>query len=68
MKVRMVSWVSGTRDGVDWPAPGGTIDVPADEAAVLLAEGLAEEVLGREAATVEPSETATVKKPRKREV
>ncbi len=42
MIVTMRRQISGTRDGVDWPAPGGTIDVPEDEAAQLIALGHAE--------------------------
>ena len=41
MKVRMNTQLSGTRDGVEWPQLGGTIDVPADEAESLAAAGLA---------------------------
>lgn len=40
--VRMLSTVSGSRDGVAWPAPGETIDVPDDEAEGLIASGVAE--------------------------
>lgn len=43
MQVTMKRQISGTRDGVDWPAPGETIDVPDEEAAGLIANGLAEE-------------------------
>lgn len=41
MKVQMIGTVSGTRDGLDWPKPGQTIDLPADEAAQLIANKLA---------------------------
>lgn len=43
-KVEMRAWVSGTRDGVDWPAPGEIADISDDEAAALIASGLAVEV------------------------
>jgi len=43
-KVTMKFQISGTRDGLDWPAPGDTIDVPADEAAALVAQGVADPV------------------------
>lgn len=43
-KVTMRFQISGTRDGLDWPAPGDIIDVPADEADSLVAQGLAEPV------------------------
>ncbi len=42
MLITMKTQISGTRDGADWPAPGGTIDVPDGEAADLIAGGLAE--------------------------
>ncbi len=42
MNVTMLRQVSGTRDGVEWPAPGATIDVTDDEAATLIDNGLAE--------------------------
>ena len=41
MIVTMIRQISGTRDGVDWPAPGESIDVPDDEAAGLIDNGLA---------------------------
>lgn len=41
MRVRMKATLSGTRDGVDWPKPGGCVDLPEDEAAHLVAAGLA---------------------------
>jgi hypothetical protein len=43
MNVTMKVQISGTRDGQDWPAPGTSIDLPDDEAAQLLALGLATE-------------------------
>lgn len=41
MNVTMLRQISGTHDGVDWPAPGESLDVPDDEAAGLIANGLA---------------------------
>ncbi len=41
MIVTMIRKVSGSRDGVEWPDPGEPIDVPDDEAASLIANGLA---------------------------
>lgn len=38
MKIEMKIQMSGTRDGVDWPAPGETITVPDHEAEVLIAQ------------------------------
>ena len=43
MIVTMIRKVSGTRDGADWPEPGETIDVPDEEAASLISNGLAKE-------------------------
>ena len=34
--------ISGTRNGDDWPAPGETMELPDDEAQVLLDLGLAD--------------------------
>ena len=39
--IKMLANISGTRNGVEWPELGGTIDVPADEAESLAAAGLA---------------------------
>jgi hypothetical protein len=41
MIVVMVAAISGPRNGIDWPRPGQTIDVPDREAAELIASGLA---------------------------
>lgn len=35
----MITRISGTRDGVDWPAPGEPIALPDDEAEAMLAAG-----------------------------
>ena len=40
MNILMVARISGTRNGVDWSAPGETIDLPDDEAAQLIRAGL----------------------------
>ncbi len=56
MKVKMTAQLTGTRDGVAWPAPGETVDLPDAEAAKLCANGLASPVETRKQA-----ETATVK-------
>lgn len=41
MKVTMRVRISGTRDGVDWPGIGESIDVPDAEGADLCAQGYA---------------------------
>ena len=53
MRVRMLTHISGTRDGAHWPATGGQVDLPDAEAADLCRAGLAEPVatLTRETAT-----------------
>lgn len=48
MKVRMKVQISGTRNGQEWPARGGTIDLPDEEAAHLIAQGAADEDGGAE--------------------
>lgn len=57
MKVRMIAHVSGTRNGAEWPAPGGEIVVPDLEGAELCANGLAAPVA--EPAPVETRKTST---------
>lgn len=42
MRVRMKAALSGTHDGVDWPAKGGVADLPDVDAQHLVAAGLAE--------------------------
>jgi len=46
MLVRMKTRIGGYRNGEPWPAPGGTIDVPAHEAHGLIANGYATLVPG----------------------
>lgn len=58
MNVTMLRKVSGTRDGVDWPDPGGSLEVPDEEAASLIMLGLAEAVEGEGEAPAEPPSEA----------
>lgn len=44
MQVKMRVKITGTRDGSDWPDPGGVVDLPEDEARQLLGMGAAVEV------------------------
>lgn len=53
MKVQMVHKISGTRDGVDWPAVGGVLVVGAVEGAELIANGFAVEAKSAPAPAVE---------------
>lgn len=50
--VRMLISISGTRDGVDWPEPGGLLELPDAEAAAMVLSGMAE-VAARGAVSVE---------------
>ena len=77
MRVRMLLQITGTRNGVSWPRPGGFVDLPESEARCLVINGYAkpapepvvEEV---ERAVSEPveeeMETATVEVAVKRKV
>lgn len=58
MRVRMKVAISGSRNGEDWPPVGREIDLPDDEAAHLIAQGLAEEPSDEDDETGAP-ETAT---------
>lgn len=63
MKVEMCARISGTRDGVDWPGIGETIELPNDEAVSLIGGGLARAVAAVvETATVAAGETADAPK------
>lgn len=41
MRVKLLVNVSGTRDGVEWPARGSEVDLPEAEARDMVAAGLA---------------------------
>ena len=70
MNITMRVGITGTRNGEDWPPVGGTINLPADEAAALVEAGLAvpadKNAPAVEAAAVEAPEAATTPKPRAR--
>ena len=72
MRVTMKARITGTRNGVDWPAPGETVDLPQGEAEQLVANGLAvadaqpAKRAAVETAAVEAPETAAAPKPRAR--
>lgn len=57
MKVIMKALISGTRDGVEWPTVGESVDLPDGEARDMLTAGL---VIP---AGVDEPETATDPKP-----
>lgn len=60
MRVEMLTQISGTRDGAEWPVAGGTIEVPDHEAADLITAGYAKEATDapdpEPAAAAEPDE------------
>lgn len=43
VRVAMLKFISGTRNGEAWPRPGGTIELPEHEAADLCTAGYARE-------------------------
>lgn len=54
MKIIMKVAVSGSRDGERWPGKGEQVDLPPDEAADLIAAGLASRPGEGETATAVP--------------
>ena len=58
MRLTMKIQIVGVRDGVEWPAPGGVIDVPDHEAESLIGCGYAEEAT--DAPTPDPAPPAVV--------
>jgi hypothetical protein len=65
-KIEIVARISGSRDGVDWPAVGETLTVPAEEAADLVRLGFARIVEVK--AVKEPVERAVAPKAETRKV
>lgn len=53
MRVEMIHHITGTRDGVEWPLVGDTIELPDHEATDLIGAGLAKEASDAEAAATE---------------
>lgn len=62
--VQMRIQVSGTRDGVDWPAPGELLEVDDAEAADLIRAGIAAEpeTVEETASVDDEPETATARR------
>jgi hypothetical protein len=60
-RVVMTIHISGSRDGEDWPVAGEGIDVPADEAASLIANGLASAAPPRETPVIETADLTPTK-------
>jgi hypothetical protein len=54
--------ISGTRDGVAWPAPGQVVDLPDDEAAKLCGNGSASPVAEKEKVEKAVDDEADVEK------
>lgn len=44
MKILLTTTISGTRDGIEWPPAGSTIDLPDIEAEAMVAGRLARKV------------------------
>lgn len=67
MRVIMRVTISGARNGQPWPGKGETANLPAAEAAALVAAGIAEYVGGSqmESATATPSGEQAVAVPRR---
>jgi hypothetical protein len=63
-QIQIAARISGTRDGVDWPAVGEIISVPDDEAADLIRLGFAKPVEKNSAVPV--VEKAVARTPEKR--
>lgn len=69
MRVRMLTNITGSRNGEEWPRPGGTLDVPDHEGVDLIANGYAEPVEASEPAEAvgeAPAGTVPKKAPAKR--
>lgn len=64
----MLVGINGTRNGIDWPQRGETIELPDAEAVDLINAGIAAPVADApvEAAAIEPAESAVAPKARKR--
>jgi len=63
-KVTMTVQITGRRNGVRWPGPGSTIDVPAAEAETLVSNGYA--TSAGKGAQSEPSGDVETKVPAKK--
>lgn len=59
MRVQLLTAITGTRDGQDWPAAGESVDLPDAEARDMIAAGLVVEV-----ADAPKPQTAAAPKPR----
>lgn len=69
MRVQMLTAITGTHDGEDWPPLGAVVDFPDALASDLIAAGHASAVevpAPVEVAAVEPAENAAKPKPRRR--
>jgi hypothetical protein len=69
MRVQMLTGLTGTHDGEDWPPAGAVADLPDALASDLIAAGHASAVevpAAVEVAAVEPAENAAKPNPRRR--
>lgn len=58
-EVRMNYQISGTRDGEYWPRAGETINLPEEEAAQLISQGMASALADDETADADTSDVET---------
>jgi len=67
MEIKLKVTLSGTRDGIEWPPVGGSVDLPEAEAAQMIAAGLASAVAPApiETATADTSTVETRKRVRR---
>lgn len=68
MKVKMLTTLSGTRNGLRWPEPGTVVELGDQEGADLCSQGVAEPVMAEADMAVMPAPVKAAKKtsPRKK--
>lgn len=66
MKVRMNIHITGSRNGLRWPPAGGEVELPVGEANDLIAQGFAEVVETKKAASKPEPEKAVAAEPETR--
>jgi hypothetical protein len=54
LTIKMLAKITGTRNGIDWPEPGETIELPEAEAESLIASKLAKPAAKTSATLVAP--------------
>lgn len=61
MKIKMLTRIAGSRNGVRWPDAGGAVDLPDGEARDLVAAGLAEPAKVDEPKVAQPEKAVAPK-------